>query len=89
MASRRRAPYVKRNDPEPRVPRVLRRTTKIALEVVAAIFTGLVVLSALVFWRASTQPIQLEFLKDRVAAALSPADLGTATIGELRMEWRR
>jgi len=70
------------------VPRVLRRTTKIALEVVAAIFTGLVVLSALVFWRASTQPISLEFLKDSVAEALSPADLGTASIGELRMEWR-
>ncbi|WP_420404331.1 AsmA-like C-terminal domain-containing protein [Nisaea sp.] len=67
---------------------MLRRTTKIALEVVAAVFTGLIVLSALVFWRASTQPIPLEFLKDRVAAALSPADLGTATIGELRMEWR-
>ncbi|MBO6559541.1 MAG: AsmA-like C-terminal domain-containing protein [Nisaea sp.] len=67
---------------------MLRRTTKIALEVVAAVFTGIVVLSALVFWRASTQPIQLEFLKDRVAAAISPADLGTATIGELRMEWR-
>lgn len=67
---------------------MLRRTTKITLEVVAAVFAGLVVLSALVFWRASTQPVSLEFLKDQVAEALSPAGQGVARIGELRMEWR-
>ncbi|UUX50845.1 AsmA-like C-terminal domain-containing protein [Nisaea acidiphila] len=67
---------------------MLRRTTKIALEVAAAVFAGVVVLSALVFWRASTQPIPLEFMKDRVAEALVPAGRGSVTIGELRMEWR-
>ncbi len=81
-------PYDKRNNPEPRVPRVLIRTTKIALEIAAAIFAGIVVLAALVFWRASTQPVPLEFLKSRVAEALIPAERGTASIGELSMEWR-
>lgn len=67
---------------------MLRRTTKIAFEVAAAVFAGVVVLSALVFWRASTQPIPLEFMKERVAEALAPAGRGSVSIGELRMEWR-
>tara|TARA_R110002051_G_scaffold26789_5_gene64781 strand:- start:8519 stop:11641 length:3123 start_codon:yes stop_codon:yes gene_type:complete len=67
---------------------VLIRTTKITLEIAAAIFAGVVVLAALVFWRASTQPVPLEFLKSRVAEALIPAERGTASIGELSMEWR-
>ncbi|WP_193170014.1 YhdP family protein [Nisaea nitritireducens] len=67
---------------------MLIRTTKIALEIAAAIFAGIVVLAALVFWRASTQPVPLEFLKSRVAEALIPAERGTASIGELSMEWR-
>lgn len=70
------------------MPRVLIRTTKIALEIAAAIFAGIVVLAALVFWRASTQPVPLEFLKSRVAEALIPAERGTASIGELSMQWR-
>jgi len=70
------------------VPRVLIRTTKIALEIAAAVFAGIVVLAALVFWRASTQPVPLEFLKSRVAEALIPAERGTASIGQLSMEWR-
>lgn len=70
------------------MPRVLIRTTKIALEIAAAIFAGIVVLAALVFWRASTQPVSLEFMKSRVAEALIPAERGTATIGDLSMEWR-
>ncbi|MEO9903289.1 AsmA-like C-terminal domain-containing protein [Nisaea sp.] len=67
---------------------MLIRTTKIALEVAAAIFAGILVLAALVFWRASTQPVSLEFLKHRVAEALIPAERGTASFGALSMEWR-
>lgn len=67
---------------------MLIRTTKIALEIAAAIFAGVVVLAALVFWRASTQPVPLEFLKSRVADALIPSERGTASIGQLSMEWR-
>ena len=66
---------------------MLKKTTKITLEIAAAIFTGIVVLTALVFWRVSTQPVPLEFLKSRITEALIPDERGTASIGELSLQW--
>lgn len=50
---------------------------------------GGVVLAVLALWRLNQGPLPLEFLKDRVAEALTPAEAGVAaSIGELELEWR-
>jgi hypothetical protein len=53
---------------------LIRRSAKIAIEVLAVIVTGLVVLIGFAVWRLSTGPVEIEFLTPYVERALTPAN---------------
>jgi hypothetical protein len=53
---------------------VLRRTSKLVLEIVATLVAGIAVIVALLAWRLDAGPISLAFLKPYIEAALSAPD---------------
>lgn len=53
---------------------MIRRSAKIAIEVLAVIVTGLVVAVAFAVWRLSSGPVEIEFLTPYVERALTPAN---------------
>ncbi len=67
---------------------MIRRTTKIALEVVAGLIGVAVLLLAVAVWRLSSGPVDLDFLTPRIEAALVDPDSGvTVRVGATQLVW--
>jgi len=67
---------------------MIRRTTKIALEVVAGLAAVTILLLAVAAWRLSSDPVDLNFLTPRLEAALSDPERGvTVRIGATQLVW--
>lgn len=71
-------------EPEP----LIRRTTKIVLELAAILVAGLAVMAGLFAWRLSSGPIALDFLAPYVEEGLATQDTPfTFRISELMVTW--
>jgi len=67
---------------------MIRRTTKITLEVVAGLVAATVLLLAVAVWRLSSDPVDLDFLTPRIEAALAdPASGLTVRVGSTELVW--
>jgi len=68
---------------------MIRRTTKLTLELLGGLIAGLAVLGALAAWRLSTGPVSLDFLKPHIERALS-SEGGEikVTIASAELAWR-
>ncbi|MHA1599451.1 MAG: hypothetical protein ACTSW2_01395, partial [Alphaproteobacteria bacterium] len=67
---------------------MIRRTTKIALEVVAGLVGVTVLLLAVVVWRLSSDPVDLNFLTPHIEEALAdPASGVTVRVGATELVW--
>ncbi len=59
---------------------MIRRSSRILLEIVIGLFAGTVILSGIVIWRVSSGPVVLDFLTPRLEAAFNQPD------GEISIE---
>ncbi len=67
---------------------MIRRTTKITLEIVAGLVAATVLLLAVAVWRLSTDPVDINFLTPRIEAALAdPASGVTVHVGSTELVW--
>ncbi|MFQ6016617.1 MAG: AsmA-like C-terminal domain-containing protein [Kiloniellaceae bacterium] len=67
---------------------MIRRTARIALELVTGVLAVLVLLIGMALWRLSTGPVQLDFLTPEIEAALAGPDGGlTVKIGATVLTW--
>lgn len=67
---------------------MIRRTTKITLEIAAGLVAATVLLLAVAVWRLSSDPVDLNFLTPRIEAALAdPASGVTVRIGSTELVW--
>lgn len=67
---------------------MIRRTTKIALEIAGGLIAATVLLVAVAVWRLSTNPVDLNFLTPRIEAALADPVSGiTVGIGSTQLVW--
>jgi AsmA-like C-terminal region/Protein of unknown function len=68
---------------------MIRRSTKLLFEILAALLGGLAVLAGLLAWRLSTGPIQLNTLKPYLEQALAGvAPDAQISIGDASLAWR-
>ncbi|MGH7186845.1 MAG: hypothetical protein ACREIB_11295, partial [Pseudomonadota bacterium] len=67
---------------------MIRRTTKIAIEVIAGLIGVAALLLAVAVWRLSAGPVQLNFLTPRFEEALAdPASGVTVKVGATQLVW--
>lgn len=67
---------------------MIRKTTKIAIEVVIGVLAGLALLSGLALWRLSTAPVEIDFLTPYLEAAFEKSDSKfRVDIGQTVLTW--